>query len=188
MAVSLSIRVIMYPGKPNFMNRKPLIAAGTLLGIGLGGFIDGILFHQVLQLHSMLSARLPQDILVYVKTSMVWDGFFHALTWITSAIGLAMLWHAGTIKDCPWSGKTLWGSLLAGWGIFNTVEGIIDHHLLEIHHVVERLGLSRYDYLFLASGLLLLAAGFFLIGLGRKDTVNSNPAPAYKSNGQSEKR
>ena len=45
-------------------NTKPLTAAGTLLGIGLGGFVDGILFHQILQLHSMLSARLPQDVLI----------------------------------------------------------------------------------------------------------------------------
>ena len=25
--------------------------------------------------------------------------------------------------------------VLAGWGIFNLIEGIIDHHLLELHHV-----------------------------------------------------
>jgi uncharacterized membrane protein len=159
------------------MNRKPLIAAGTVLGIGLGGFMDGILFHQIFQLHSLLSAKLSQDILVYVKTSMVWDGFFHALTWLTTAIGLAMLWHAGTIKACPWSGITLWGSLFVGWGIFNTVEGIIDHHILGIHHVVERLGLSLYDYLFLASGLVFLLLGLLLIRLGKKDTVIAHPAP-----------
>ena len=37
-------------------NRRPLIAAATLLGIGMGGFVDGILFHQILQFHNMLSA------------------------------------------------------------------------------------------------------------------------------------
>src|SRR3978361_980724 len=114
------------------MNRKPLIAAGTLLGIGLCGFVDGILFHQILQLHSMLSAKLPQDVLVNVKTSMVWDGLFHALTWAATAIGLALLWHAGKIRDCPWSGQTLWGALVLGWGIFNAVEGTIDHQILGI--------------------------------------------------------
>ncbi|MBA3481110.1 MAG: DUF2243 domain-containing protein, partial [Pirellulales bacterium] len=36
-------------------DRRPLIAAATLLGIGLGGFVDGILFHQLLQFHNMLS-------------------------------------------------------------------------------------------------------------------------------------
>ncbi len=43
------------------MNRKPLIAAGTLMGIGMGGFVDGILFHQIFQIHNMLSAKLPPD-------------------------------------------------------------------------------------------------------------------------------
>lgn len=143
------------------MNRKPLIAAGTLMGIGMGGFIDGIVFHQILQLHSMLSAVHPQDSVVNIKTSMVWDGLFHALTWVTTAIAIRMLWHAARHPEVPWSGITFWGALLTGWGIFNVVEGIIDHHLLGIHHVVERLGLSGYDYLFLASGVV-----FILIGLG----------------------
>lgn len=154
------------------MNRRPLIAAGIILGIGLGGFMDGIIFHQLLQAHSMLSGRLSLDILVDVKTSMVWDGLFHTLTWITTAAGLAVLWQAGKLKDCPWSGVTLWGSLFMGWGIFNTVEGIIDHHILGIHHVVERLGLSVYDYLFLASGVLFLLFGWMLVRKGRRDILS----------------
>jgi uncharacterized membrane protein len=145
------------------LNTKPLTAAGTLLGIGLGGFVDGILFHQILQLHSMLSARLPQDVLINVKISMVWDGLFHAFTWVMTVAGLAMLWHAGKRSDVPWSGKILWGSLLLGWGIFNLVEGLIDHHLLGIHHVVERLGISVYDYVFLASGVVFIVTGVLLI-------------------------
>lgn len=38
----------------------PLALAGTVLGIGLGGFVDGIAFHQIFQFHSMLSAELPK--------------------------------------------------------------------------------------------------------------------------------
>src|SRR4051812_23008007 len=90
------------------MNREPLIAAGVLLGIGLGGFVDGILLHQLLQLHSMLSARLPQDTVVNIKTSMVWDGLFHALTWIATSIGVSMLWHAGKTQGHNWSGRRFW--------------------------------------------------------------------------------
>jgi uncharacterized membrane protein len=38
------------------------IAAGLLFGLGLGGFFDGILLHQVLQWHHMLtSAGYPAD-------------------------------------------------------------------------------------------------------------------------------
>ena len=59
------------------MNRRPLIAAGVIMGIGMGGFVDGILFHQIFQIHNMLSARLPPTSLVNVETTMVWDGLFH---------------------------------------------------------------------------------------------------------------
>jgi uncharacterized membrane protein len=150
-----------------------------LLGIGLGGFLDGIVFHQVLQLHSMLSAKLPQDNLVNVKVSMVWDGFFHLLTWMATVIGLAVLWQAAKNPYTPWSGKTMWGALLIGWGIFNTVEGIIDHHLFSIHHVVERLGLSIYDFLFVASGIFFMTIGAMLIISGSKETRRTE-ATMYK--------
>ncbi|MBC7413211.1 MAG: DUF2243 domain-containing protein [Bacteroidia bacterium] len=150
------------------MNMKPLIAAGTLMGIGMGGFVDGILFHQILQLHSMLSAKFPQDTIVNIKTSMVWDGMFHLLTWVTTAISVKMLWDASKNHSVPLSGITFWGALFIGWGIFNLIEGIIDHHILGIHHVVERFGLSIYDYIFLATGVVFIMFGLLLIRAGRK--------------------
>ena len=151
------------------MNRRPLIAAGTLLGVGLGGFVDGIAFHQLLQIHSMLSAIVPPDNLVNAKINMVWDGVFHSLTWLCTTVGLAVLWRAGARDDVPWSGRTLFGSMLMGWGLFNVVEGIVDHHILGVHHVVERLGLSAYDYVFLGSGVLLIAIGLSFMQMGRAD-------------------
>ncbi len=161
------------------MNRKPLIAAGTLMGIGMGGFVDGILFHQIFQIHSMLSAKLPLDNIVNIKTNMVWDGLFHALTWVSTAISIGLLWNAGKQRDVPWSGNTFFGSLVLGWGIFNLVEGIIDHHILGIHHVVELQGLSMYDYMFLASGVLFILIGLAFIRTGAKDTVSTHVPPRY---------
>jgi hypothetical protein len=35
---------------------KPLVQAGILLDLGLGGFFDGIVLHQILQWHHMASA------------------------------------------------------------------------------------------------------------------------------------
>ena len=151
------------------MSKRPLTAAGTLLGIGLGGFVDGIVFHQLLQLHSMLSARLPQDVLINVKISMVWDGLFHTFTWLMTALGLALLWHIGKQRNTSWNGSVLFGAMLMGWGIFNFVEGLIDHFLLEVHHVVERLGLSVYDYIYLASGVAFIVAGIFFIPTAKDD-------------------
>jgi uncharacterized membrane protein len=149
------------------MTRRPLLAAGVLLGVGLGGFIDGIVFHQLLQLHSMLSASLPHDTLANVKVNMVWDGLFHTLTWMLTTLGVAMLWGAGARTDVSWSGQSLIGAMLGGWGLFNFIEGLINHHILGIHHVVERLHLSIYDYVFLASGIVLMLIGGGLIKTAR---------------------
>ncbi len=144
----------------NATNRRPLIAAGTLIGVGMGGFVDGIVFHQILQLHNMLSAVRPPTTLVNVEINMFWDGLFHAFTWTTTAIGIAWLWRAVERPDAPRSSKTLVGSLMLGWGLFNLVEGVIDHHILNIHHVVERPGHLAYDLAFLLSGLGLITVGW----------------------------
>ena len=160
------------------LDRRPLIAAGTLLGIGLGGFVDGITFHQILQLHNMLSAKRPVTDLVSAEINMFWDGLFHALTWTMTALGLALLWRAGGRRDVPWSTRTFVGALALGWGLFNLVEGIIDHHILQIHHVVERPGHLPWDLGFLASGVLLILVGWSLIRAGRTDVTVRGQPPA----------
>jgi uncharacterized membrane protein len=153
------------------MNRSPFLLPGILLGIGMGGFLDGIVFHQIMQTHSMLSAKLPQDNIVNVKTSMVWDGLFHLFTWIATAIGLALMWKATRKKINNWAASGFWGCLLTGWGMFNFVEGLIDHYALNIHHVVERESLSIYDHLYLFSGLIFIIGGTLLIRLAPQITV-----------------
>jgi uncharacterized membrane protein len=151
------------------LTRRPLVAAGTLLGIGMGGFVDGIVFHQLLQVHSMLSARVNRDTVAGLEINMFWDGLFHAFTWLITAFGLAMLWHATQRSDVPHCTKTFVGSLALGWGLFNFVEGLINHHLLHLHHVIETANHLVWDLAFLASGVLLIGLGTALIATGRRD-------------------
>ena len=152
--------------------RGPLISAGVFLGVGLGGFVDGIVLHQILQVHNMLSARIPPDTLVAAKVNMTWDGYFHAAVWLMTAVGLFLLFRAGQRLDVPWSGRILLGSMLAGWGLFNLVEGIIDHHVLGLHHVIESTSNKLpYDLAFLASGVALVLAGGVLIRAGGRDST-----------------
>lgn len=162
---------------PGQLDRRPLIAAATLLGIGMGGFVDGIVFHQLLQFHNMLSASGyypktgvdPQRLVVNMEINMFWDGLFHVLTWIMTAAGLAMLWRAGQRPDVPWSTRTMVGGLSLGWGLFNLIEGVIDHHILHIHHVTETENHLIWDIAFLASGMLLIGIGLALIRAGSGD-------------------
>lgn len=143
--------------------QRPLLSAGLALGIGMGGFVDGILFHQLLQIHNMLSARIPNTDYVGAKVNMLWDGVFHAGVWTMTAAGIALLWRAGRTSGSDLSGRLLAGAMLMGWGLFNLVEGLIDHHLLQLHHVVEADGLSLWDYAFLVWGGLMLGGGWLLV-------------------------
>ena len=114
------------------------VSAGILFGLGLGGFFDGIVLHQILQWHHMLtSAGYPPDSVENLKINTFWDGLFHASTYIFTGLGLYILWRYSRKNHIRWSGKLLPGTFLMGFGIFNLVEGIIDHHLLGIHHVNE---------------------------------------------------
>lgn len=150
-------------------NTTPLVMAGTFLGIGLGGFFDGILFHQLLQVHNMLSAKVPKTSIANIEINMFWDGLFHSMTYAMTLAGLVLLWKAGARRDVPWSGKTFIGALFFGWGLFNLVEGVINHHILNIHHVVESRGLSVFDDAFLASGIILMIGGWTAIRSARED-------------------
>ena len=143
-----------------------ILAAGTLLGIGLGGFVDGILFRQILQWHSMLSSVVAPVDLVSMKSNLVWDGLFQAFTWVTTAAGVALLWWAGRRPEVPWSTSTFVGSLSLGWGLFHLVEGLIDHHLLGIHHVRPGEHQLEWDVRVLLFGGVLALAGWGLIRVG----------------------
>lgn len=159
------------------IQRSPLIAAGIVIGMGLGGFIDGIVLHQILQWHNMLSARIPPNTLVDAKINMAWDGYFHLAVWLLTAVGLLMLWRSGARRDVPWSGKTFLGSLLLGSGLFNVVEGVIDHELLGIHHVYEYTSTHLpWDIAFLAFGIVLMILGWTLIRAGRTASVQHEEA------------
>ena len=161
---------------PNSFTARPLVTAGVVLGIGMGGFVDGILFHQILQLHNMLSNWVPRDSLVNEQINMFWDGLFHAFTWLSVALGLALLWRAVTRPGAALSGRVLWGALLLGWGLFNLVEGVIDHEILQVHHVYQNGNHLLWDMVFLAAGALLAGTGLTLIR-SSGSTLFVRPAP-----------
>ena len=151
--------------KMNGAQRKgPLTSSGMLLGIGLGGFIDGIVFHQILQSHNMLSNKIPVTDLISAKINMTWDGYFHLAVWLMTVAGIYLLFKAGKRTDVVWSGNVLLGSMLVGWGAFNFVEGIIDHQILDIHHVLEYVDDKWLpDLAFLMSGIILILVGLAFI-------------------------
>lgn len=142
-----------------------LAAPGISIGVGMGGFVDGIILHQILQWHHMLSTteRFGAENLANMQVNVMADGLFHVATWIFAAAGLVLLWRANRdgIRERTWRGLLGW--VLVGWGVFNLVEGVIDHHILQVHRVrPEAANPLAWDIGFLILGALLVLVGWAL--------------------------
>jgi uncharacterized membrane protein len=145
--------------------QMPSKVSGLLYGLGLGGFIDGIVMHQILQWHHMVSnvEDFPTTTVAGLELNTLADGFFHLATWflvVAASITAIKAWRQGSLAP-SWSFH--FGLVLLGWGIFNVVEGLIDHQLLGVHHVRDDVGAPlSWDVGFLLLGLLLAVAGWIL--------------------------
>ena len=157
------------------------ISAGILFGLGLGGFFDGIILHQVLQWHHMLTSDgYPADSLHNLQVNTLWDGLFHMTTYVFVLLGLIILWKRAHRTHVRWSGKLLTGTMLMGFGIFNIAEGIVDHHILGIHHVNETVPPEQWIYWdvgFLISGAVMLIGGWRLLKRGEQQTPEEHTSP-----------
>ncbi|SRR5690606_26610499 len=151
--------------------RPTALGAGVVLGLGLGGFIDGIVLHQILQWHNMGSAVLAPVTMDAMAQNMRWDGYFHLATLVLTLAGVVLLWREGLAGTAPRTLRVLAGQLVLGWGVFNLVEGVIDHHLLELHHVRDvPMHVPVYDWLFLGiGGVLLIVVGGLMSRPGKPD-------------------
>ncbi len=143
---------------------RPFIAPGLLLGVGLGGFVDGIVFHQVLQWHHLVSSQETTTTVAGLEANTLADGLFHASTWLLTAVGIWLLWKATRAAGAP-RGLLLVGLMLAGWGTFQLFDAVVNHHLLQLHDAKEGGGRVAANIGWLLSGFVLLGGG---LGLARR--------------------
>jgi len=158
--------------------RKPrgIVLPGILLGLGLGGLIDGIVLHQILQWHHMGTSRtsFPATTVRSLQDNTLWDGLFHLAAWLCVIAGLFHLWHAAR-QGRHADSRGLTGLLLVGWGLFDVIEGIIDHQILGIHHVRDDIGGPiAWDLGFLGFGFILIAVGLCVY---RSGTIRTDRIP-----------
>lgn len=155
------------PAEPTGTWPGRALAGGLLLGVGLGGLLDGIVLHQLLQWHHLVSdAGHPVDTVRGLERNTLADGIFHAGAWLVTLLGAWLLLAAQPLTRAP---RLLAGTLLAGWGLFNLVEGLVNHLLLGIHHVNETVPSEQYvfwDLGLLALSGALLAGGAALLRIG----------------------
>lgn len=147
------------------------LRAGVVLGLGLGAFLDGIVLHQILGWHHMIctTETCQPETIAALQRQITQDGFFHLAAWGLTVAGATMLWRAAGSGEATGNGRAIVASGFAGWGLFNLVEGLVDHQLLRLHHVNPASPhWLTYDVGFLLLGAVLLVAG------GRVATRNSN--------------
>jgi uncharacterized membrane protein len=153
----------MHDADRRMPDRRRLIAAAILLGLGLGGLFDGIVLHQILQWHHMVSTPTPPDTVENLRLNTLGDGIFHAAAWVLTLAGVLTLVSSNGARSESGGTRTLIGGMLFGWGLFNLVEGVVDHHLLDLHHVRPGPDELLFDIGFLAWGAVMLVIGFVLV-------------------------
>ena len=149
------------------VNKRKSIASAILIGIGLAGLIDIIVFHAILQWHHTSSHVIIPNTIEALQMNLLHDGLFLSFSLIITIAGVILLWHASSSnnKNSLLSDKRSFiGLALVGFGGFNTIEGIINHLVLEMHHVIEVANPLVFDLAFLVvGGLAFLAAGGLLL-------------------------
>ena len=146
--------------------------ASLLTGLGLGGLVDGVVLHQVLQWHHLISARTRVDTVAGLEENTLADGVFHLASIGVLAVAVAMLAR----RRVP--ATTLVGYGLIGWGLFNVLDQLVFHLALGLHHIREGAANSEfYDWSFFGVGVALVVAGALTLRRrGRRDRPPSATA------------
>ena len=144
-------------------NQKLLITAGILLGLGQAGFFDGIFFHQLLQWHHMFTNVESRNTVAGLELNTLGDGIFHVVDWLLTLAGIIVLWNAVKKDDVVLSNSSLIGSFCIGAGLFNVVEGILSHHVFQIHHVKPGIHQLAWDLSFIGAGIVSIVAGWLIL-------------------------
>jgi uncharacterized membrane protein len=137
--------------------------AGYLLGFAMGGFFDGILLHQILQWHHLLSL-VDSPLVGDIRTQILADGLFHALMYAIAAVGLCLLWRAQAELSEPGAARLFLADALIGFGVWNILDAMLFHWILQLHRIrIESDSSLMWDLLwFFVFGVAFVAVGWML--------------------------
>jgi len=116
--------------------------------------IDLFIFHLLLHWHHFYD-------LSTTGVALTADGFFHAFGWFITIWGLFLLADVrrrGTVHWRRWT-----GAVIAGVGLFEIFDGVVDHKLLRIHQIRYGVDLLPYDLTWISVAVLLLAIGCLIL-------------------------
>jgi uncharacterized membrane protein len=143
--------------------RRSLVV-GLLTGVGVAGFVDETVFHQLLHWHHFYDRSTP-------AWGLVSDGLFHAASWVCMVAGLFVFadlrrrgaWHP------PWQAA----GFCLGLGGFQLWDGVIQHKWWHLHQIRYGVDVLPYDLAWNLLAVVVLLAGF--AGLRRQRRRPSAP-------------
>ena len=143
------------------------VVPALLLGVGLGGFFDGIVLHQLLQWHHLVSTQVPVVDVPTLEANTFADGLFHQAMWLVTIVGVAALCRQlAAVDRLP--ARALVGGALIGWGAFNVVDEAVFHVALNLHHIRPGPDVVMWDLVFAGWGVAMVAAGLSVLALRRR--------------------
>ncbi|GAC1619139.1 MAG: DUF2243 domain-containing protein [Ktedonobacteraceae bacterium] len=161
---------------------RSVLFSGILIGIGIAGFLDETIFHQLLQWHTFYWSTDEHG-------RILSDGLFHLFSTLLLLWGVLRVWR-GRAHWIDASGPIMIAGILMGAGGFNFYDGIIQHAILHLHLVNEHvcnLAITRgnnslgncpqdipYEIVWDILGFALLAAGFLLWRRNRRALQNAS--------------
>jgi uncharacterized membrane protein len=115
------------PGSGEEVNgvRRSLIA-GILMGIGVAGFVDETVFHQILHWHHFYDLSTP-------SWGLISDGLFHAFSWFCIIGGFFIF--ADLRRRTAWRPTWHVSGFLFGLGGFQLWDGTIQHKWWHLHEI-----------------------------------------------------
>ena len=145
-------------------NDRSVLLAGGVIGFGLGGLLDVLLFHLVLRAHHLISGIVPPTTPEGLQLNLVADGLFSLAMVGIAIVGFVPLWRALPLSDRSRALGLLTGAFVTGVGAFNFYDGTIDHYVLGLHHVTQwPPNPDIFDVLWIIGSMVLLAAGVLTI-------------------------
>lgn len=150
-------------------NWSKISLSGAAVGFGLGGFFDGIVLHQILQWHHLLSGL--ENPKLSLPNQIVADGLFHLLMYIITVTGLVILWRNQKEKEQLGIQPNLVRAVLLGFGLWHLVDAVFSHWILGLHRIrPEADSPLLWDILW----LFLFGFGPIVLGLAQKRHIKKN--------------
>lgn len=152
-----------------------LDTAAAVIGFGMGGVFDFMVLQLVFQWHNMISNRVPVTTLEALRLNNFWDGIGELIMWVFVWVGLFLLIRA--VRGNAFVPTTLRvvGLFILGWGVFNFVDGILNHHILALHNVREDAADKDFwnIWFLVLAGIVQPFAGWLIARAGRRpDTLS----------------